>query len=94
MRIKGHTDVVPSGSVHAAMFALWKHGPLSVAIDASHRSFVFYANGVYYEPQCGELGLVFSLPLPQTQHRGPEKVSAFYFMAEFFSCRVLWTLIP
>ena len=53
VRIKGHTDV-PSGDVQAAMFALWKHGPLSVAIDAAHRSFVFYANGVYYEPECGE----------------------------------------
>ncbi|XP_043245653.1 digestive cysteine proteinase 2-like [Amphibalanus amphitrite] len=52
VRIKGHTDV-PPGSVHAAKYALWRHGPLSVAIDAAHRSFVFYANGVYYEPECG-----------------------------------------
>lgn len=31
--------------------AIFKHGPISVAIDASHRTFSFYANGVYYEPQ-------------------------------------------
>lgn len=53
MHITGHVDV-PSGDIRAAQFALLKHGPLSVAIDAAHRSFVFYANGVYYEPACGE----------------------------------------
>ncbi|ELT93269.1 hypothetical protein CAPTEDRAFT_181131 [Capitella teleta] len=28
-------------------------GPISVGIDASHKSLSFYANGVYYEPACG-----------------------------------------
>uniref|UniRef100_A0A672U5H3 Peptidase C1A papain C-terminal domain-containing protein n=1 Tax=Strigops habroptila TaxID=2489341 RepID=A0A672U5H3_STRHB len=34
--------------------ALVKHGPVAVNIDASHKSFAFYANGVYEEPRCGE----------------------------------------
>lgn len=33
--------------------AILKHGPISVAIDASHKTLSFYSNGVYYEPQCG-----------------------------------------
>lgn len=31
--------------------ALFTHGPLSVAIDASHKTFSFYSHGVYYEPK-------------------------------------------
>ena len=27
-------------------------GPISVAIDAAHKSLSFYSNGVYYEPEC------------------------------------------
>ena len=38
----------------ALKIALAKHGPVSVAIDASHRSLSFYSNGVYYEPECGK----------------------------------------
>uniref|UniRef100_A0A8C8R9P9 Peptidase C1A papain C-terminal domain-containing protein n=1 Tax=Pelusios castaneus TaxID=367368 RepID=A0A8C8R9P9_9SAUR len=34
--------------------AIYKNGPVAVSIDASHRSFSFYANGVYYEPKCGD----------------------------------------
>jgi len=52
VHIAGHVDV-PSGDVDKAKWALLKKGPLSVAIDAAHPSFVFYANGVYYEPKCG-----------------------------------------
>lgn len=33
--------------------ALLKHGPISVAIDASHKAFSFYSKGVYFEPKCG-----------------------------------------
>jgi cathepsin L len=32
-------------------------GPVSVAIDASHESFQFYSEGVYYEPQCDSQNL-------------------------------------
>jgi len=50
--IKGYVNVT-SGDLDALKVALFKHGPISVAIDASHKSFSFYANGVYYEPKCG-----------------------------------------
>ncbi len=33
--------------------ALVNEGPISIAIDAGHKSFVFYDHGVYYEPECG-----------------------------------------
>ena len=32
--------------------AVAAHGPVSVAIDASHKSLSFYSNGVYYEDKC------------------------------------------
>lgn len=37
----------------ALTFAIAHMGPVSVGIDASHLSLSFYANGVYYEPKCG-----------------------------------------
>lgn len=43
----------------ALKLALFKHGPVAVSIDASHRSFVFYSHGVYYEPACGEFHFNF-----------------------------------
>ena len=52
--IKGYVNVT-SGDLDALKVALFKHGPISVAIDAAHKSFSFYANGVYYEPECGKI---------------------------------------
>ncbi|KAI5634142.1 papain family cysteine protease domain-containing protein [Phthorimaea operculella] len=49
--MKGWVNVT-AGDQKALMLALFKHGPISVAIDASHRSFSFYSHGVYYEPEC------------------------------------------
>ncbi|MBN3301917.1 CFAD protein, partial [Amia calva] len=51
-RIQSYTNVT-SGSVDALKIAIFKNGPVAVGIDASHLSFVFYSNGVYYEPKCG-----------------------------------------
>ncbi|XP_017777460.1 PREDICTED: digestive cysteine proteinase 1 [Nicrophorus vespilloides] len=51
-KITGYVNVT-SGDENALKLALLKHGPISVAIDASPRSFSFYSNGVYYEPKCG-----------------------------------------
>lgn len=42
---------VTSGDQNAMKVALLQHGPISVAIDASHKTFSFYSNGVYYEPK-------------------------------------------
>jgi cathepsin L len=48
---KGFVDV-PSGDENKLKQAIATVGPVSVAIDASHESFQFYSEGVYYEPQC------------------------------------------
>jgi len=47
----GFTDV-PEGSEKHLKSALANVGPVSVAIDAGHRSFQFYSEGIYYEPDC------------------------------------------
>ncbi|NXR02233.1 CYSP1 proteinase, partial [Sagittarius serpentarius] len=51
-QLAGYASVEP-GSAAALKTALVKHGPVAVNIDASHKSFAFYANGVYEEPHCG-----------------------------------------
>ncbi|XP_065553595.1 uncharacterized protein LOC136023246 isoform X2 [Lathamus discolor] len=51
-QLAGYVTVEP-GSATALKAALVKHGPVAVNIDASHKSFAFYANGVYEEPHCG-----------------------------------------
>lgn len=35
----------------ALKLAIIKHGPISVAIDASHKTLSFYSHGVYFEPK-------------------------------------------
>jgi len=47
----GYVDI-PSGSEKHLKAALANEGPVSVAIDAGHRSFQFYSKGIYYEPSC------------------------------------------
>ncbi|XP_050671601.1 digestive cysteine proteinase 1 [Leptidea sinapis] len=49
--IKGWVNVTAKDE-KALKLAIFKHGPISVAIDASHKTFSFYSNGVYYDPQC------------------------------------------
>jgi len=50
-KIKGWVNVT-SGDTDALKVAIAAHGPVSVAIDASHKSLSFYSNGVYYEEKC------------------------------------------
>jgi C1A family cysteine protease len=49
--IKSWAKVTPR-SERALKHALLTSGPISVALDASHRSLSFYKSGVYYEPEC------------------------------------------
>ena len=46
--------VLPSGNVSALVVAIYEQGPISIAIDASLKTFSFYSNGVYYDSSCGE----------------------------------------
>ncbi|GAB1599982.1 digestive cysteine proteinase 1-like [Argonauta hians] len=52
LKLKGYVNVT-SGSEDALKTAIAKFGPVSVAIDASHKSLSFYSHGVYYEEKCG-----------------------------------------
>lgn len=51
-KVKNYVNVTAFDR-EALRVALATHGPISVSIDADHRSLVFYANGIYYEPDCG-----------------------------------------
>ena len=51
IQISGYVNVT-SGSNEALRVAIAKHGPISVSIDAGHKSLSFYSYGVYYEPKC------------------------------------------
>jgi len=50
-KITGYVNVT-SGDAAALKLAMIKQGPISVGIDASHKTLSFYANGVYYDPKC------------------------------------------
>lgn len=52
VKLTGYTNVTAYDQ-EALTFAIASKGPVSVAIDASHKSLSFYADGVYYEPECG-----------------------------------------
>lgn len=52
-KITGYVNVT-SGDPDALKVAVAKHGPISVAIDASRKTFSFYSSGIYYDPECGK----------------------------------------
>lgn len=49
--ITGWVDVTPRHE-KALRLAIFKHGPVSIAINAALRTFSFYSHGVYYDPNC------------------------------------------
>ncbi|XP_075210581.1 C1 family peptidase 26-29-p [Lycorma delicatula] len=50
-KITGFVNVTTNNEI-ALKTSLVKHGPISIAIDASQKSLSFYSNGIYYEPLC------------------------------------------
>jgi cathepsin L len=54
--VTGHHDI-PEGDEDSLLAAVASVGPVSVAIDASHRSFQLYKKGVYVEPRCSSTRL-------------------------------------
>ena len=46
--------VLPTGNVSALVVAIYEQGPISIAIDASLKTFSFYSDGVYYDSKCGK----------------------------------------
>ncbi|KAL8558058.1 hypothetical protein ACOMHN_022951 [Nucella lapillus] len=52
VKLSGYVNVTAYNQT-ALKLAIALKGPVSVGIDASHKSLSFYANGVYYEPDCG-----------------------------------------
>jgi len=56
LKISGWVNVT-SGSTEALKVAIASRGPVSVAIDASHKSLSFYSHGVYYEEACSSTDL-------------------------------------
>ncbi len=61
-----------SGDVKGLREAIALNGPVSVAIDASLRSFSFYDYGVYYDKDCGQLVIQWTLDNPDIL--GPESI--------------------
>ncbi|XP_076368042.1 digestive cysteine proteinase 2-like [Tachypleus tridentatus] len=54
VQITGYVNVTSKDpDLEALRLSLVYNGPISVSIDASHKSFSFYSNGVYWEPKCG-----------------------------------------
>ncbi|OTF70897.1 Group 1 mite allergen-like protein (Cysteine protease) [Euroglyphus maynei] len=56
VQIKGFYNVT-IGDAEAMKTALYYHGPVSIAVDASPKTFSFYSHGIYYDPNCSSKNL-------------------------------------
>uniref|UniRef100_H3CKZ4 Cathepsin K n=1 Tax=Tetraodon nigroviridis TaxID=99883 RepID=H3CKZ4_TETNG len=45
-------EEVPQGNEKLLAYALFKHGPVAIGIDATLTTFHLYSKGVYYDPDC------------------------------------------
>ncbi|KAK3533776.1 hypothetical protein QTP70_027345, partial [Hemibagrus guttatus] len=54
---------IPSGDEQALADALTTVGPISIAVDADHPSFMFYSSGIYDEPMCNPNNLSHAMLL-------------------------------
>jgi len=54
---------IPSGNLTALRVAIATQGPVAVAIDASLKTFSFYAFGVYYDEHCGKMLVQYCVAL-------------------------------
>ncbi|KAI2805444.1 hypothetical protein BLOT_004441 [Blomia tropicalis] len=52
---------VTRGDPESMKVALFNHGPVTVSIDASLKTFSFYSHGVYYDPKCSSENLDHSV---------------------------------
>ena len=83
----------PSKNVTALVIAILEKGPISVAIDASHRSFGFYSYGVYYEPECGKWGLwrLFNAHVHAHKHTHTHSYALMHTHAYSLTCMLMHT---
>lgn len=44
--------ILPAGDETSLIVEISENGPIAVGVDASHKSFISYKTGVYYEPAC------------------------------------------
>ncbi|KAH9516806.1 hypothetical protein DERF_007525 [Dermatophagoides farinae] len=56
VQIKGFYNIT-AGDVEAMKVALYYHGPVSIGVDASQKTFTFYSHGIYYDPKCSSKNL-------------------------------------
>lgn len=63
VKISGFYNV--TSNPEALKVAMYRYGPLSIAIDASQKTFTFYSHGVYYDPKCSSTDLDHSVNIPK-----------------------------